>query len=175
MARQRRTLDEQIAELVTRGRSERYNVLSTPAMSSIGSDMLEEGAVRLENLDDEISQNLAGMDEALAKARQDLIDLDTSLGEARRDLTEIDGKLDDAAFDLVHGIGRIDEEIIKINDAAAKPLTDARFTLGSLTVWPFQNETVPRGALAQGAVGSHEIADFSMVAKKFKDDRHRLY
>lgn len=186
MARQRRTLDEQIAELVTRGRSERGTVLSTPAMAGLGSDMIEDdaitndhlspGAVRLENLDEEISSDLADMNDALGKAKDDLAELEESLNEARREVVDIDGRLDEAALDLVDAFHRIDNEVLPaINDAAASPITDARLSAGSITVWPFIQNSVPKGALAIGAVGANELADFSVVAKKFKDNRHRIY
>jgi len=55
------------------------------------------------------------------------------------------------------------------------PITSDRFTEDSLSIWPFIQGTVPQGALAPGAVGSDDIADFSLVVRKFKDDRHRLY
>lgn len=62
-----------------------------------------------------------------------------------------------------------------INDAAASPVTDERLSEGSLTVWPFQDSTVPQGALAPGAVGEDDIADFAIAAKKINSTRHMLY
>lgn len=62
-----------------------------------------------------------------------------------------------------------------INDNNAIPLTDERFDPNSLTVWPFVNGTVPQGALAPGAVGANDIADFSIAVRKFNSDRHHLY
>lgn len=171
MARQRRTLDEQIADLVTRGRSERYSVLSTPAMAGIGPEMIEDGAIKWDSLDEEITQNLDGMGELLDTAKRDVDDLNSSLAEARREVTDLDDRLADAALDLAHQSKRIDDEILPaINDAAASPITDARLKAGSITVWPFTP-----GAIPQGTIGAHEISDFSLVARKFKDDRHRLY
>lgn len=96
--------------------------------------------------------------------------------EAGRDLVTVREKVDDAASDLVATKKRIDDEVLPaISDAAASPVTDARLQAGSLTTWPFQAGAVPSGALAPGAVGSSEIADFSLVARKFRDDRHRIY
>ena len=73
-------------------------------------------------------------------------------------------------------IESVDDRIAQaIDDSLAIPLSDERFTDASLTIWPFIQGAVPIGALAPGAVGSDELADFSLVVRKFKDDRHRLY
>lgn len=96
--------------------------------------------------------------------------------EASKDLVVVRDDLDLAAEELVAQKTRVDEEILPaIEDAAASPVTDARLQAGSLTVWPFQGQAIPAGALAPGAVGSTDIADFSLVARKFNDDRHRIY
>ncbi len=72
---------------------------------------------------------------------------------------------------------RIDTEVLPaISDAAASPVTDSRLTEGSLTVWPFQANTIPAGALEPGAVRSSDIADFAITAKKFSTNRlHFMY
>lgn len=73
-------------------------------------------------------------------------------------------------------VGTVDERITDaINDNNAIPLSDERFDPNSLTVWPFVNGTVPSGALAPGAVGESNIADFAIAVKKLKSDRHHLY
>ena len=73
-------------------------------------------------------------------------------------------------------IESVDDRIAQaIDDSLALPLSDERFQESSLTIWPFIQGAVPIGALAPGAVGSDELADFSLVVRKFKDDRHRLY
>lgn len=139
------------------------------ADNAIANEHLSPNAVKLENLDGEIS-------DALDKAAQDAEDLHAALGQAQSEMADLDLRLDSAAGDLLEQSRRIDEEVLPaINDAAASPVTDARLKAGSITVWPFTTGTVPAGALAPGAVGSNEIADFSLVAKKFKDDRHRIY
>lgn len=179
MARQRRTLDEQIAELVTRGRSARTETLSVPAMAPLGATMIEDNAIqnehlspnaiKLENLDEDISG-------VLDKAKQDVVDLQDSLDAARQEVVEIDSRLDSAASDLLEQARRIDDEVLPaIVDAAAAPITDARLQEASITVWPFKTGTIPSGALANGAVSSKQIADFSLVATKFNDNRHRIY
>ena len=95
---------------------------------------------------------------------------------ANREVPGLKQGLDAASDELVEQKRRLDEDIpALIDDAAASPVTDARLSAGSLTVWPFQAGTVPTGALAEGAVGEAEIADFSLVARKFRDDRHRIY
>lgn len=96
--------------------------------------------------------------------------------EAGRGLVVVRERVDEAASELVAQKKRIDDEVLPaIEDAAASPVTDARLQAGSLKTWPFQAGAVPSGALAPGAVGSSEIADFSLVARKFRDDRHRIY
>lgn len=62
-----------------------------------------------------------------------------------------------------------------INEAAASPVTDERLSAGSLTVWPFQQGSIPSGALEPGAIGEGDIADFSIAVKKLRSDRHFLY
>jgi hypothetical protein len=84
--------------------------------------------------------------------------LKTDLTTAMDDVKQIDNKITDA-----------------INEAAAIPLTDERFTEASLTVWPFINQVIPSGAFSPGAVRGPDLEDFSIHAKKFNDNRHRLY
>lgn len=96
--------------------------------------------------------------------------------QAAAEIPGLRDDLDQAASDLVDTKDRIDNEVLPaIDDAAASPVTDARLAAGSLTTWPFKSGVVPNGALAKGAVGEAEIADFSLVARKFNDDRHRIY
>lgn len=85
-------------------------------------------------------------------------ELSTNLDTMNADLALVDSKIEDA-----------------ISDANAVPLTNERFDPNSLTVWPFVNGTVPAGALAPGAVGANDIADFSIAVRKFNSDRHHLY
>lgn len=94
-------------------------------------------------------------------------------------LTSLDGQLTQLDSDLSElgtAVGGVDDKIAQaISDSEARPITSDRFTEDSLTIWPFVQNTIPAGALAPGAVGSNDIADFSLVVRKFKDDRHRLY
>lgn len=59
-----------------------------------------------------------------------------------------------------------------IDEAANSMVTDARLPDdNSLTKWPFAP-----GAIGEGAVGSDQLADFSIVVKKFNNpSRHYLY
>jgi hypothetical protein len=59
-----------------------------------------------------------------------------------------------------------------IDEAANSLITDARLPDdNSLTKWPFAP-----GAIGEGAVGSDQLADFSIVVKKFNNpSRHYLY
>jgi hypothetical protein len=82
-----------------------------------------------------------------------------------------DEVLTETVNDLVHGVDRIDNEILPaITEAANSPITDDRLIAGSLSTWPFAPNAIP-----EGSVGSAELTDFSLVARKFKDDRHRIY
>lgn len=186
MARQRRDLSEQLADIITNQRNAQNLIFGVPEMEAVGPEMIADnailnehlspGAIRLENLDEEIATNLDGLADSLGKAAQDVADLQLTLDETQAGIVDIDIRLGEAASELVRSNDRIDNEILPaINDAAASPITDARMKPGSITVWPFTTGAVPAGAIAPGAVSSKEIADFSLVAKKFKDDRHRIY
>lgn len=95
-------------------------------------------------------------------------------GEAGEELRDA---IDDAARELGRVGQRVDVDLPQlIDDAAASPVTDARLPQdGSLTIWPFSKGTIPSGALAPGAVGSQELADFSLNARKFKTTQHIIY
>jgi hypothetical protein len=94
----------------------------------------------------------------------------------QEDLTQMETTLGELGDDLVATKTRIDDEVMPaIDEAAASPITDSRITEGSLTVWPFQEGSVPQGALAPGSVGANDIADFSIVARKLNDSRHHIY
>jgi hypothetical protein len=63
-----------------------------------------------------------------------------------------------------------------IEEAATSLITDSRLpTDGSLTIWPFAEQTIPEGSLQPGAIKGGDLADFSIAVKKFKSDRHYLY
>lgn len=76
--------------------------------------------------------------------------------------------IDAAAADTAAKVGAI-------NDKLALPIDDSRFTEDSLTVWPFQAGTIPTGALGAGSVVSGDIADFTITALKFNDNRHHIF
>lgn len=60
--------------------------------------------------------------------------------------------------------------------AAEAPITDARIDASNpLTIWPFIDALVPKGAIAPGAVSSTEIADFAITALKYNDTRHHIF
>lgn len=81
------------------------------------------------------------------------------------------------AADMLIGAADPDGDTVgkAINDAATSPVTDERLAEGTLTVWPFQGEAVPPGALAPGAVGEGDIADFAVAVKKLNTNRHMIY
>jgi len=134
MARHRRTLEEQLADMVGQGRATTGITYSTPAMAPI----------TIEHLDTELADNL--------------------------DTLKTDSET------LKEDMALVDEKIIgAISDANAVPISNERFTEDSLSIWPFIQGTIPNGALAPGAVTSSDLADFVITARKFQDDRHRLY
>jgi hypothetical protein len=105
--------------------------------NAITADHLAEGAVLLENLDEQLKENLANLEA---------------------------------------GAGQVDDKIAQaINDSEAKPITSDRFSENSWDVWPFVQNTIPAGAMAPGAIGQADIANFSITVAKINDDRHRLY
>lgn len=72
--------------------------------------------------------------------------------------------------------GVIDTEVFPaIDEAAVSPVTDARLEADSLSIWPFVDSTIPRGALEPGAVEQNDIADFAISVKKLNSLRHHLY
>lgn len=103
--------------------------------------------------------------------------------ELEEELGPLPGQITQATEDAAEALGaaqavqnRINDEVLPaIDDAAASPITDERLTEGSLTVWPFQNSTVPAGALEPGAVRSTDIADFAVTAKKFSTNRLHVF
>jgi len=99
-----------------------------------------------------------GLDQLETDLADNIVTIDSDLNTLKGDMALVDSKISDA-----------------ISDSNAMPITSDRFTEDSLSIWPFIQGTVPQGALAPGAVGSDDIADFSLVVRKFKDDRHRLY
>lgn len=99
-----------------------------------------------------------GLDQLETDLADNIVTIDDDLTTLKGDMALVDTKISDA-----------------ISDANAIPITSDRFTEDSLSIWPFIQGTVPQGALAPGAVGSDDIADFSLVVRKFNDDRHRLY
>lgn len=103
--------------------------------------------------------------------------LQQELDDAATAITEATGDAAAALGAAAAANTRIDAEVLPaISDAAASPVTDARLTAGSLTVWPFQGNTVPAGALEPGAVGPSDIADFAVTAKKLSTTRlHIIY
>lgn len=70
----------------------------------------------------------------------------------------------------------IEADVFPAIDAAAiSPVTDDRLSESSLSIWPFVNSTIPRGALEPGAVEQNDIADFAISVKKLNSLRHHLY
>lgn len=84
--------------------------------------------------------------------------------------------LNEDAQTLKDDMAMVDNKIAEaISDANAIPITNDRFTEDSLSIWPFIQGLIPQGAIAPGAVGAGDLADFVLTARKFNDDRHRLY
>lgn len=131
MARHRRTLEDMLADAAGQHRANAGIAYSTPAMTPIGSELIQENAVGNEQIADEVL---------------------VTIGQT------IDTKI-----------------VAAIDESLALPMTDERFTENSLTIWPFIDGAVGRGAFAPGAVQGTDIADFAIAVKKLKSDRHQIY
>ena len=81
----------------------------------------------------------------------------------------------DGAFDQVAFDAEMQELHQTIQEVRTEPITNERFDPDSLSVWPFIQGAIPSNAFAPGAIGPSDIADFSLVAKKFNTNRHILY
>lgn len=78
-----------------------------------------------------------------------LADTQQQLDEARQDLDAMPALIDEAAMSIV---------------------TDQRLVAGSLSVWPFQPDTIP-----DGEVTGPKIADFSIAVTKFAANKTNHY
>jgi len=114
---------------------------------------------------DGLNGDLATLDTALTGHGQQLTELDASLTANSQELSQLQAN-----------VAGVDDKIAQaIDDANAQPITSDRFTEDSLSIWPFIQGTIPHGALSPGAVSSNDLADFVITARKFNDDRHRIY
>ena len=113
MARQRRTLDEHLADLTLRERNTRTLSLTTPAMAALGPQMiadnailnehLSEGAVELENLDSDLK-------DAIGKISESELLLDEANERLQADAKRIDTLFEEVAY--------VPEQIAAAQDAA---------------------------------------------------------
>jgi hypothetical protein len=105
---------------------------------------------------------LPALDTAALEA--ELADLETAIENAAGTAAaELDEAMASVAGDLVD-LGQ------QINLARTEPITDERFSPDSLSVWPFKP-----GAIPAQSIGTNEIADFSILVRKLKSNRHHLY
>lgn len=157
MARYRRTLEDSLKDIAGSARASSTVLLATPEMQELGQEYIAADSI--------------GTEQLIANAVTADILADSAVGRG-----SFDQELSDTVDDLVHGVSRIDDEILPaINDAYASPVTDSRLVEGSLTKWPFVGGSIPAGALAPGAIGNANIADFAIAVTKLKDDRHHVY
>lgn len=123
-----------------------------------------------------LADALAGQAEAGRLTRTEVMSVDPlapiSLSHLDAELAENLNTLNTDLSTLAEDMAMVDQ---KITDAVAVPITNDRFTEDSLSIWPFTQGLIPNGAIAPGAVGSSDLADFVLTARKFNDDRHRLY
>jgi hypothetical protein len=155
--RYRRSLEDSLKDMAGSARAITTHALSVEQLQELGQEYIGPGAIGTEQL----IENAVTAD---------------IIAENAVTFESFDSVLTETVDDLVTGVGRIDGEVLPaINAAAASPITDARLTEGSLTKWPFQEGTIPAGALAPGAVSGTDLANFSIAVTKFKSDRHHLY
>lgn len=126
----------------------------------------------------EITKRLQGVQVVTERAERDSINVNkqiNSTAEALVQVTKAQDVVGTAQEELKQSMTELDTDLQQINEELALPITDAKLLAGSLSVWPFQESTIPAGALEQGAVGSTDIADFAITAKKFNDNRHHIF
>lgn len=120
-----------------------------------------------------LADALAAQAEAGRSTRTEALSVDAL---APIGVDQLDTELTDNLVNLNDELSLVDGKIIDaISDANAIPITNDRFTEDSLSIWPFIQGLIPHGAIAPGAVGAGDLADFVITARKFNDDRHRLY
>lgn len=155
--RYRRSLEDTLKDIAGNARAITTHTLAVEELQELGQEYIAPDAIGTEQLIE--NSVTAAIIANGAVARE-----------------SFDDALNTAVDDLISGVARIDDEVLPaISDAAASPVTDSRLVEGSLTKWPFQTGVIPAGALAPGAIGNDDLADFSIVVKKLKSDRHHLY
>ena len=155
------------------------------AQADAVSDLVELS----ENLT-QLDADLVALNAAQVALRADLTANDEALAANDEFLTELDAELaanknlvDSQMLALQGDLSGLNDELATIpttiqnaiDEANAIPLTDERFQESSLTIWPFVNNLIPKGAFDVGAVTGPDLEDFSIHVKKFNDNRHRLY
>ena len=84
-----------------------------------------------------------------------------------------------AAGELDEAMGNVASDLVElgqtIQEVSIAPITNERFSENSLTVWPFTQGAIPSGAFDSGSITASDLADFSIVARKFNTNRHQLY
>lgn len=124
MARQRRSLDEHLADMATRGRNDRSVTFSTPAMAPLGPSLIADDAILTEHLS-EGSVTLAALDDGL---KETLAGSETAIADAAARL-EAEAARIDALFEEVENGGGVGEEdlaaILATAAADAKTKADA--------------------------------------------------
>jgi len=157
MARYRRTLEDTLKEMAGQARMTAGLTLSTPELQVIGTEYIAPEAITSDQIAVHAITEVHLADNAIA-------------------LDKLNQELQDNLGGLNESVGLVDDKINQaISDSEAKPITSDRFSENSWDIWPFVENTIPSGALAPGAVGSSDLADFAVAVKNIRDDRHRLY
>lgn len=206
MARHRRTLEDLLADAASQNRATAGLAFSTPAMSPVSLEHLDETLkADLETLDAdmvivkaamaemeanapentaalaELALQLEALEDALAANDAALLALDGELAATKSAVAEEMSVLSNTLSDNSIKMNALPGQIqTAIDDAMALPITSDRFTPNSLSIWPFTQNAIPKGAIPSGSLAPNsiftdDIADFSLVARKFNDGRHRLY
>ena len=115
MARQRRQLEDQLADLMTMARGTRTNALTTPGMAAVGPDMIEDGAI----LNQHLSEHAVAME-----------NLDATLQGTIESLSGNEAVLADTAARLDAAQGRIDSLFDEVSEV---PEQIAAATLAATT------------------------------------------
>lgn len=157
MPRYRRTLEDALKEMSGQSRTVAGLSLATPALDVLDTEYIKDGSITANQL-------AFGAVQAV------------HMGENAVRLENLEQELQDNLGELNVNVDLVDDKIAQaITDSEAKPITSDRFNENSWDIWPFVENTIPSGALAPGAVGSSDLADFAVTVKNIRDDRHRLY
>lgn len=154
MARQRRTFDEQLADMATRSRTARTVVMTTPAMAAVTPDMISNDAILNEHLADG-AVSLDKLDETIQDTLTLLAENDDALAGAAGRLAAAEDRLDDL-FTEVGALPASVEAAKQEAITAAQAYTDAQEGGGGVSPEELEALRVDAQAKADAAQAAAE-------------------